>query len=339
MDVHLAAPADSALFEVLSPVVPTHPFNFKHGLDFSAAARLGRYCLDHGIDVMDVHSSKAHTLAWLALRHTPFTKLVVHRRVDYIPGKDPLNQWKYRSSKVSAYVAISKAINRILVSYGIKPERVHTVRSAATPLSYTYQSKGKAKAALAKDLALDPHLPWIGNASALTDQKDYPTLLQAVLRLKQDGLRFHCLIAGAGKCEKSLRNLSSELGLDTHVRFLGFRDDVADLLLGLDVLAISSAFEGLGTIILDALQSGCCVVGTSVGGIPEIISHGTSGLLSPSKDVDAFAENLKKAISSDSYRRLLADAGKRHVEQNFSVDKMVEGNIEVYQGLWHRPHS
>src|SRR5690606_14315440 len=142
---------------------------------------------------------------------------VVHRRVDYVPGRDPLNQWKYRTRRVAAYVAISHAIGGILREYGIKGERIHVVHSAASPMSFSHASKGEAKAILATKLELDPRIPWVGNASALTDQKDYPTLLRAVAELKQQGMRFHCLIAGAGHREKNLQRLSKQLGLETHV--------------------------------------------------------------------------------------------------------------------------
>ena len=172
---------------------------------------------------------------------------------------------------------------------------------------------------------------WLGNVSALTDQKDYPTLLNALHLLKRENHNFICLIAGDGHLKKTLLNQTKELGLSDCVKFLGFRKDVPNLLQALDVLAIPSKFEGLGTVILDSLQAGCAISSTKTGGIPEIIDHGKSGLLCEVGDYSNFAVNLQKLIESENLRKLYGETGRLKVQEQFSVEQMVEGNIASYK--------
>lgn len=333
-DVYLAAPENSALLHAMSNTIPVLPLKLRSGFDWRAGKEIGVFCRSELIDIMDAQSAKAHNLALIAKRYTKDSKLVVHRRVDYKPANHPLNWIKYKTRKVDRYIAISSAIGEVLRSFGIKDKKISVVKSAASSLQFNYASKSEAKLAIASRLSLPSGKVWVGSASALTEQKDIPTLLRAFGRLKKAETPFLGIIAGAGHLEKELKRQASELGLsDEYVKFIGFRDDVADLLQGFDIFAISSQDEGLGTVILDAYQAGCCVVGTAVGGIPEIIEHGRSGFLADRHDDDQFAQHLHKLIANPSMRALFADTGRRKIETDFSIEQMIKGNMDVYREI------
>lgn len=333
-DVYLAAPRDSAMAHAMQGRIPVLELDLRSGFDWRAGKQIGKFCRSELIDLMDAQSGKAHNLALIAKRYAKDTRLIIHRRVDYRPSGHIFNKLKYCTKKVDRYVAISDAIGRILVDFGVKPERVKVVKSAASPMSFNYESKEAAKRAYAARLSLSIGKVWIGNASALSEQKDYPTLLRAFSRLKKIQLPFLGLIAGTGNQEASLKKLAKELGLTSdELIFLGFRDDVPDFLQALDIFALSSQDEGLGTVILDAYQAGCCVAATEVGGIPEIVEHARSGLLAPRFDDDMFAQNLQRLMENESLRKLYADTGQRKVSKEFSVGQMIKGNIDVYRDV------
>jgi len=331
--VHLVTPRGSALSHLMSGKLPIYEVIFRRGLSYQAAGKeVAKYCRDHGIDLIDAQSSKAHSLALAAKKYFKDIKIVVHRRVDYIPKLNPFTWLKYKNKSINQYVAISEAIGVILRRYGIKPDKISVVHSAASPLDFNFQNKSEAKKKLAAELSLDSSQVWLGNVSALTDQKDYPTLIKSLALVKQQyGDHFHCLIAGSGKLERHIRKLIKNSNLSEQVTMLGFREDVPDILQSLDILAIPSKFEGLGTIILDALQAECCVIATKAGGIPEMIFHGKTGLLSPVGNENEFSKNLMKAINSKSTRNLLATTGKALIEKSFTVENMVSGNIAIYK--------
>ena len=111
----------------------------------------------------------------------------------------------------------------------------------------------------------------------------------------------------------------------------GFRANVIALQKSFDIFAMSSVTEGLGSSMLDAMACGVPVVGTRAGGIPEAIEHGQSGLLVRPNHADELAAALVDLLKNPALRAQLGAAGRRRVEQEFSVEKMVEGTLAVYE--------
>lgn len=330
---HVVARPGSQAATRLAPLASVLSLPMRGGFNPRAAIQIARYCRRHHVQLLDAHSSHAHSLGLMVKWLMPDLKLVVHRRVDYQPGRDFINRRKYMSQRVDAYVAISKAIKEILTAYGLPRERIYVARSAVDGTKYQQFDRSLEKAALAKTYGLDASLPFLGNASALTEQKGYDILMRAVKNLKERGHRFHCFIAGDGHLRDDLERLRITLNLEHDVTFLGFIDDVPRFLSALDVLAVPSNYEGLGTIILDGIHAGLSVAATAVGGIPEMIQHEVTGLLSNIGDAQGLSTNLARLLSDKELRTQLAKRAKNHIDQNFSVRSMVEDNLRVYKTL------
>ncbi len=332
-DCRLAVAPGSEAAKRLSHV-PGLVIPMRGGYDLRAVRNIVSYCRREDIDIIDAQTGHAHSLAVLAKAFLPRTRLVVHRRVDYSPNSNWISRKKYFSPKVDRYVAISRKIKEILEQYGIPEERIAVVRSAVDERIYHHLAKDQLKIQTRQLYQMGPDEILIGNASALTSQKGYETLLHALSIIKSKGLfSFRCLIAGDGNLRKDLENLSVSLGLSNHVTFLGWIKDVPSFLSSLDILAMPSNFEGLGTLILDATFAGCCVVATNAGGIPEMITHQQSGLLSPVGNAIELAENLNAVAVNPKLRSQLQENALQHVRRNFSLDSMVYGNATVYTSL------
>lgn len=295
--------------------------------------RLHRFCRRHGITMIDAHSSKAHDLGLGLVTLDRRRKLVVHRRVDYPVGK-PYAPLKYRSSKVAKYVAISNAIARVLQNAGIDPSRIVTVRSAVE--AHHGIDRHTARESLRHMLGLPRDTLLVGNASALSEQKGYGYLMDACALLRDQGLNFHCVIAGDGPLRDALEQQRIELALDHHVSFLGFIAKVPEFLAALDIFAMTSIDEGLGTTALDAVHAGCAMIVSNVGGLPEIVTNDATGLLVPPRDPPAIAAAITRLAGDPDLRASLARAARETVLRDFSVDAMVEGNIHVYESLLPR---
>ena len=151
--------------------------------------------------------------------------------------------------------------------------------------------------------------------------------------MKDKNLNFHCFIAGDGVLEDSLKAMRSSLGLQNEITFLGHINHVSEFLSALDVLAVPSNNEGLGTILLEGAFAGCALVGTRVGGIPEIIIHNETGLIVDAGDAAALASELSRVVCDDVFRSRLAGQAREHVLKNFSLENMVLGNLAVYKKL------
>ena len=103
-----------------------------------------------------------------------------------------------------------------------------------------------------------------------------------------------------------------------------------------DIFAFPSHLEGLGTSLLDAMAMRKPIVSTTAGGIPEVIENGINGILAPPKNHELFAKALIHLIEDRELRLKFGDAGRKIVEERFTVDKMVEGTLKVYQRLLNK---
>jgi len=330
---HIAVRPSSIAEKRFKEVCPVVLANMRGGLSIFAAWRLVKYCEKHSIQVIDAHTSNAHSIGLMMKFFCPKLKLVVHRRVDFVPKKDLINRKKYLSKKIDKFVAISNAIKQVLVSYGIPEKSIVVIPSAIDFQKYHQYKKKNEKQKLADTFSLDSKLVFLGNASAFTHQKGYDTLLKAYKIVKDKGYKFHAFLAGDGDLLKSIEDLRAHLNLEYEVTLLGFIDDVPQFLSALDILTISSRFEGLGTIVLEAIGAGLAVVATEAGGIPEMIIHQKTGLLSPIDNSEQFADAIIKLLSSQQLRSQLANEALSHASGNFDINNMVKRNIENYQTL------
>jgi len=299
--------------------------------------RLHRFCRRHGITLIDAHSSKAHDVGLGLVTLDRRRRLIVHRRVDYPVGR-PYAPLKYRTSKVARYVAISNAIAEVLRRAGIDASRIVTVRSAVEAEPHQGIDRASARESLRHMLGLPRDTLLIGNASALSEQKGYGYLMSACALLRDSpefkGLNFHCVIAGDGPLRDALEQQRIALNLDNHVSFLGFIAKVPEFLAALDIFAMTSIDEGLGTSALDAAHAGCAIIASNVGGLPEIISNNESGLLVPPRDPAAIAAAITRLAHAPELRAAFARAVHEKVLREFSVDSMVEGNLRVYESVF-----
>jgi glycosyltransferase involved in cell wall biosynthesis len=113
----------------------------------------------------------------------------------------------------------------------------------------------------------------------------------------------------------------------------GFRADALELLKAFDLFALSSLHEGMCTSLVDAMAASKAAVATAVGGVPEVMADGETGYLVPAKDHDAMAQRIIELLQSEPLRRRMGDAALRRARERFTVERMVNGTIDVYEKL------
>jgi len=164
--------------------------------------------------------------------------------------------------------------------------------------------------------------------------KGHDTLLTATAELKTRYPKLVILIVGDGTERSNREKLAHELGLDEKkVRFLGFRSDIPDLLAASDFFVLPSLTEGLPLSVLEAMSMKLPVIATSVGGIPELVTDGETGILIPPKDPVALAEAMARIIGDPDLRKRMGEAGYRRVVNHFSFDTMTKKYEELYYSL------
>ena len=174
----------------------------------------------------------------------------------------------------------------------------------------------------------------IGNIARLSVEKDQAMLLRAFKRLTALSAprSLKLLIAGDGPEAGNLRSLAHELGLHEHCLFLGFREDIPQILDSLDIYVQSSKREGLPIVLLEAMAAGKAIVSTKAGGIPGVIEDGKQGCLVEIGDVEQLAHVLDRVVKSADERRELGRQARHLVEAKFSAGTMAEKYLAVYRG-------
>ena len=223
-------------------------------------------------------------------------------------------------------IAISNGVRDALIQSGVKAAKIRVVPSGIdlAPFTTPFDRAGeRRRLGIADDEVL------VLQIAALAPHKSQIDLLRAagIARARRDDLRFW--IAGEGPLRAELEHQHRALGLGDAVRFLGFREDVTDLLRAADIFCVSSYLEGLGTSTLDAMAAGLPVVATRVGGIPEIVADGESGVLVGARNPDALADAIV-ALAENPERRAAMGARARERARLFSADRTSEGTRRVY---------
>jgi glycosyltransferase involved in cell wall biosynthesis len=165
----------------------------------------------------------------------------------------------------------------------------------------------------------------IGNLARLHRAHDHSNLYRAlaILAARADLPLWRCLIGGDGPERAALERLHAELGLDDQVRLVGHVSKPESFLAELDLYVQTSTVAGLPNAVIEAMATARPVVATAVGGTPEAVVTGTTGLLVPPGDPAALAAAIGRLISNPELRRVMGEAGRARVEERFSASKMI----------------
>ena len=173
----------------------------------------------------------------------------------------------------------------------------------------------------------------IGSIAALREEKQLHLLLEAFAQVRNSREGVKLLMVGSGLEEQSLKRRAEELGLGNSVVWVPAKTDVSRWMHAIDIFVLPSRSESFPNGLLEAMASGCCPVGSDVGGIPELIEHQKSGLLFPSGNSGALAECLRTLLADDSLRIRLANAAVARAHSVFALDRFVANTTDLYTKL------
>jgi glycosyltransferase involved in cell wall biosynthesis len=185
-------------------------------------------------------------------------------------------------------------------------------------------------------LGLPPEALVFGAVGRLVPVKAYPILLKAAKLVFREIPPAHLVIAGDGPLRNELVQMARDYNMMDRVHFLGARKDVQEILRALDVYVLCSESEGMSNTILEAMASGRPVVATAVGGNPELVVDGETGLLVSPNHPHRLATAIMKLLREPACRRRLGQGSRRRVEEKFNLEDMVRNYAEVYLELFAR---
>ena len=321
-----------------SLVQPLHPLK-----DFKAILDLTGHLMTKRYQVVHTHNSKAgfigrlaaklarvpvivHTVHGFAFhRQEPPWRRTLFRNLERLASQwcdqmifisQPLVDWA-----VNEGIGCSGKMTRIYS--GIEMDRFH-------PVSVQEKNRLRAGWGLHEDDAV------IGMVSKLWEGKGHAFLLRAFKEIKEEKPQARLVIVGEGYLMESLKTLVSRMGLSEAVIFTGFLEDVPQIIATFDVAVLPSYFEGMGRVLLEAMAMEKPVVGTRVGGIPDLIEEGLNGyLVSPGNEKE-LASAVVKILNDRDLALKMGQTGRKKMTDRFSAESMVRSIEEVYSELLKR---
>jgi glycosyltransferase involved in cell wall biosynthesis len=191
----------------------------------------------------------------------------------------------------------------------------------------------EARMTLRRNASLDNHFVWL-SVGRLEEQKNYTHMLQAFAQVVPEYPDAILLIAGEGPLSLELEVLAKRLGLNERAHFLGIRKDVPELMNAADAYIMSSSWEGMPMVLLEASATELPIVATSVGGNREVVVDNESGFLVPAHNPEALARAMRHTMSlPEAARKRMGEAGRRYVEQHYSLEHVIDRWEDLYTEL------
>src|SRR5262245_40813528 len=246
--------------------VPVLPLRVRNHVDLRAALALRRLVAGH--DVVHFHTARAHALA-PACRGRG-ARLVVTRRMDYVPAGGPYVRFLYNHG-VDAVIAISAGVRAALLRVGVRAERIRVVPSGieveVPPPSVGSTVRG--------EWGIRPDEIAVVVPGVLERRKGHAVLLAAAARLAPAGRRLRYVFCGDGREAAALARSAEAAGVRVH--FAGFRTDMPACLAAADLVVMPSLMEGLGVAALEAMAAKRPLIASRVGGLGEVVLHEETG--------------------------------------------------------------
>lgn len=220
------------------------------------------------------------------------------------------------------------------VEVGATPR--HKIRLVVNGLNVSDFARDSSTRARLRETMLKDSKAFIWLAvGSLEFVKDYPLMLRAFKTVRAAFPSAVLWIVSGGPDADSLKELSRSLGFsERQVRFLGVRSDIQELMSAADAFVLTSRWEGLPMVLLEASCAELPIVSTSVGGVPEAVIDGRTGLLTETGDVQGVAEAMSKVMAaSDTERAVMGAAARDHVHENFRIERVVDDWVELYRRL------
>lgn len=305
------------------PVVEFPVRSFRKPSLLSAAASLVRYIRKERIALVHAFDAPLNSFAAPVTRLAGRTRVLTSARGSRELVRSSLERrWLGWADRMADGVVVNcLAMQRELIAAnGVEPSHIH--------LCYNGLDTG----VFHMDRVVN-RVTVIGCICGLRAEKGLDTLVRAFARLPRDGPAAELLLVGDGAARPGLEALAASLGLGGRIRIEPGTDNVVPWLHRIDIFVLPSRSEALSNSLMEAMACGCAPVASRVGGNPELVIDGETGLLFPAGDDEALAGSLIRLLGDDSLRRRLAAAAARRIAAEFSLGAAARRMGEIYEAV------
>ena len=311
--------------------------------DVLATFRLARIMRTLRPHILHTHTAKAGAIgrlaALLAGRARP--PIVVHTFHGHVLRGyfGHARTWIFRGLErvlartADALVAVSPEVRDDLVALGVAPESKFTVIRLGIQLDERVAHEAAARRETRRQLGIVGDRLAIGWIGRMTGVKRTDDVLKAFKLLRDRGVDACLCLVGDGPDRDHVERLASDLGVVRDCLFTGYQEQIGAFFAAFDVFVLPSANEGTPVTAIEALASGCPVVATRVGGVPDVVRDGQDGFLVEPGAVDDLADRLARLAADPGLRARMGEAGKRRVVPRYGVGRLIDDVDALYRGL------
>jgi glycosyltransferase involved in cell wall biosynthesis len=277
----------------------------------------------------------------LALARLTGAKCIIHTHMKFGPWLGAFVPWVMK--RADGIIACSRFVaNSTIAAGGCASGKVHPILNSLDASLWDAETDGSK---VRQEFGIAPDMPLLASIAFQAPRKGTEHLLRALALLQRRLSAFKLLVVGESipwgqrRYADHLRALTSELGLTEHVIFTGHRADVRQILAACDLYTMPSDGEPCAVVFLEAMAMKKPIVALANGGTPEIVEHGTVGLLAPPGDIPRLAEHIQTLIGDPALRQRMGACGRQRVEQSFNPQVMAKQVEQVYQRVLHKQSS
>lgn len=307
----------------------------KNRTDLSVVSKLATIIRENNFDIVHTHGVRANLLGRLAARQAGRKPVIttVHSLLEkdypefFRRQVNKFTEWATRSL-TDHFITVSQGLKDKLVSSGIPAGRVTVIYNGIVLENFSLPDEpGAARARL----GYGPDVPLVGIVARLHPVKGHQYFLEAARLVLEQCPGAHFVIAGEGPQRQFLEDMAGRLGLADRVAFTGFVADVRALMADLNLLVISSLWEGFGLTAVEAMALGVPVVSTEAGGLPEVVLHGETGLLVPPANSAALAKSIIWMLEHPEAAAEMVKKARQAVCEKFTAQVMARRTEELYR--------
>lgn len=309
--------------------IPVIALNKRGVVDWLMVWRMSRLFRKHNIDVVHTHLWGANVWGRIAARLAGVRTVIVTEH-----NVDTWKKWHHFLIDralvpfTTRFIAVSQQVKTFYESNGVARGRWQVLYNGVAVSGVRL----RIRKPVYEQLGISAGEQVIGLIGRLVPAKAPKLFVDTMIQI----VRFHptakALVIGDGPLKEEVQSYVNKLGLKERILLTGTRQDVPDLLAGMDVLVFSSEREGLSMAMLEAMASGVPVVATRVGGNPELIDSGVNGLLVPPQNANALAEAVVSLLQNKEKAQDIQKRAFRRVCDRFSLARMIEQHEQLYRG-------
>lgn len=301
-------------------------------IDFEFARNLMSVIKRKNIDVLHAHEFAMNVYGSMASAATGVPIVTTVHGKNYY-GERLHRRLAYRLvSRHSKMVAVSNDIADFLEkTIGIRAKNIITIHNGVRINGFRKDESARNR--IRESLGLRDDQPLLGAVGNLYPVKGHIYLIKATAVVKKTVPDVKTVIAGRGKLLDRLKEEASGMGLEKNVEFLGFREDIPQLLQAMDIFILPSLSEGTPLSILEAMASEKPVIATDVGGLGEIVENGETGFLVPREDPESLAEKILLVLQDRALAGKMAVEARKRVEKKYDLNSMAKKYIDIYDRI------